>query len=348
MKRKKPDFYPPLKMIHQYVEKKGVVWSELDYIRNLLRRKYPVPDDIYITLYETLYAMNYNKVQKEDERLEAVKDATIVSALASWRISKEVYTFSERMEELLYAQAGDFRLPVEVLQRMPYPCIYIEAGHLQEDKYHGFFVYFDTTIDREFYLRFLVIDWEAKEFETRTIEITDGKTVKEGLEAPLRKQHMGLEGEVLESRVEKEIEEYRALTEKMLQLVLYICAENADISINDTQKASRKISSPELVKDKYREVRQWDVGFRVVKKLNKNIIGKDSPKADAQELSLQKGEQKRNSPLPHLRRGHWHAFWTGKRDGTEERKLIFKWIPFTYVNVGNVEEMPVTINYIDK
>lgn len=98
MKRKKPDFYPPLKIIQEYVEKKAVKWSELEYIKKILRKKYPVSDDIYLTLYETLYAMNYKKTYKEEEHLEAVKDATIVSALASWRISKEVYTFSEDME----------------------------------------------------------------------------------------------------------------------------------------------------------------------------------------------------------------------------------------------------------
>lgn len=233
---------------------------------------------------------------------------------------------------------------------MPYPCVYIEANHLQKDDYHGFFAYFDTSIEKELYLRFLVIDWEAKAFETRTIEIADGKTVKEGLEAPLRKKYESLNIPALEKerKITEEIEEFQILTERMLQMVLYICAENADISIHDSQKVSRKTASPEMVKDKYREVRQWDVGFRVVKQLNRNVDWKASSKADFSESNLQKEEQKRLSPLPHLRQGHWHAFWTGKRDGSEERKLIFKWVPFTYVNIGNVEEMPVTINYIEK
>lgn len=50
----------------------------------------------------------------------------------------------------------------------------------------------------------------------------------------------------------------------------------------------------------------------------------------------------RRRPVPHVRRGLWHTYWTGPKDGSEER-LILKWIHFTYVNVEKVVELPATI-----
>ncbi|MCR3693455.1 hypothetical protein M8449_26645, partial [Citrobacter freundii] len=29
----------------------------------------------------------------------------------------------------------------------------------------------------------------------------------------------------------------------------------------------------------------------------------------------------------HLRRGHWHGFWSGKRDEPEARKFSYHWLP---------------------
>lgn len=45
---------------------------------------------------------------------------------------------------------------------------------------------------------------------------------------------------------------------------------------------------------------------------------------------------------PHSRKGHWHHFWTGKR-GTEERKLILKWVAPMFINGGTDE---VSVNLI--
>lgn len=34
---------------------------------------------------------------------------------------------------------------------------------------------------------------------------------------------------------------------------------------------------------------------------------------------------------PHIRRAHWHSYWTGKKDVQEERKLIVNWVAPTMV-----------------
>ncbi|MFN8674120.1 MAG: hypothetical protein U0457_18820 [Candidatus Sericytochromatia bacterium] len=42
-----------------------------------------------------------------------------------------------------------------------------------------------------------------------------------------------------------------------------------------------------------------------------------------------------SAKTPHWRSAHWHTFWKGKRDGSEERKKELKFIPMTWV--GNPE-----------
>lgn len=55
-----------------------------------------------------------------------------------------------------------------------------------------------------------------------------------------------------------------------------------------------------------------------------------------------------HSKAPHVRRGHWHSFWTGKRkDRNDDRpgdKLVVHWIPPTYINADGTEIMVETVH----
>jgi len=64
----------------------------------------------------------------------------------------------------------------------------------------------------------------------------------------------------------------------------------------------------------------------VVKRLKRYVEWKDGSEA-VSDNDLQKGATKTESPSSHIRKGHWHGLWIGKRDGSEERKLKFRWIP---------------------
>ena len=46
-----------------------------------------------------------------------------------------------------------------------------------------------------------------------------------------------------------------------LQLVLYICAQNSEITEDERQKyITRKPQKKEYIKDKYREIQKWNCG----------------------------------------------------------------------------------------
>ena len=113
---------------------------------------------------------------------------------------------------------------------------------------------------------------------------------------------------------------------KILQLVLYICAENKEIEENALQKnITRKPKSKKYIKDKYREVQIWDCGNKISEKIRTFLISDN--KTCSSNSKIGNGKIK----SPHSRRGHWHHFWIGKRN-SEERKLILKWVAPTFVN----------------
>ena len=119
------------------------------------------------------------------------------------------------------------------------------------------------------------------------------------------------------------------LMPKILQLVLYICAENKEVEENPEQKKiTRKPKDKKFIKDKYREVQIWDCGNKISEKIRTFLVSnKHNNDVVSQRNTFGTGKSK----APHSRRGHWHHFWTGKI-GTETRKLILKWVAPTFVN----------------
>lgn len=83
----------------------------------------------------------------------------------------------------------------------------------------------------------------------------------------------------------------------------------------------------------------WDCGKDTSEKIHK--INLDGKKVNyVYEKSSPVGHESAKSP--HSRKDHWHHFWTGKR-GTEERKLILKWVAPMFINDGTDE---VSVNLI--
>jgi len=65
---------------------------------------------------------------------------------------------------------------------------------------------------------------------------------------------------------------------------------------------------------------------------------RDTPEAGGE------GKQ-RSSPRAHVRRAHWHGYWTGPRDG--EQKFVLKWLSPVLVGGGEEKELPVTIRPVE-
>lgn len=316
---KYPECWNQVKIFREGKAKGDLEWDDLCYI--------PVGACIAITT-------DCNRTSI----LSALRDAQILAAVAPWRIYKQIYNFPVEMETLLFEQADDIAIPADVLRNLPYPCIYVETHTLAD--INGFFFHFESDVKTgRLEMRFLLLT-ENLDCIPYIVHMILGGTLKDGLNDSLKETNTNLNKIGCKS-LSHNINDYE-IVYKLIQLVLYICAQNKEIEEDViTRKTYRKPKTENSIKDKFREVQKWNLGTEIAQTIRKmsqrpstgfsyrsnEFAGTGSPKS------------------PHVRRGHWHHFWTGKKDG--ERKRILKWVPPTFVNADKVEESPgVTTNKI--
>lgn len=254
---------------------------------------------------------------------------------------------------MLYAQAEDaenMQLPIDALYNLPYLSIYIEAPNLDENS-HGFFVHFEHDVSERnsrMELRFLTV-YQDCSVKAHVIHMLQNESlytcmyemVREGL---YQASKLG-EGSLLPVEVLDEVTKLKLhLVSKMLQLVLYICAENAEIKQDEVQnKIWKRPNSPKSIKDKFWEVEKLNCGETI----SQQIRLLEAHPNYVYYNSINKNEKSGTPKTPHVRRGHWHPFWTGsEKEGN--RELVLKWQPPLLVNEEKTKDLMkiVTINKI--
>ena len=270
-----------------------------------------------------------------------VPAAQAVFALAPWRLSKEVYVIDPDLKDLLFEQDGELDVPDEILLQLPYPCFYVEMPdtYFFSTKIHGFFValeYDTNNGDRELKPVFLTENMEVFSF---SIHI-GCKTISESVD--IMNSQAAKEMKVSEdARAFMQSIEAKSKTKKflkqILQVILYILAQNAEITPNSEQMSITKRGK--TIKDKYSEIRKWDVGVRI------GAAIRQQKTQDAESKQRGDSGSTHQSPRPHMRRGHWHHFWTGSMSKPEERKLILKWLSPMAV-AANPDDTPVVFHEV--
>lgn len=341
MGNKKNAVYPPLGLLKQIVAIYPKAWAQMELLHNE-KGQHGLPDWpdwCYAPISAALAVTMGDAPDTFENRLNSVHDAQIIAALAPWRRSKEVFVMDKEMQELLFEQADDLKLDPELLLHLPYACFYIQFASgtaFQGVVYHGVFVHLEYDSDRnERELRLLYL---TEDGETIGVPIhIDAETIEESIQMVSDEAYRNIPADEYEYRraliAETETRQRTAdFYKQTLQLVLYLCAQNADITPNSEQAFYTKRSA--VLKDRYAEIRKWDVGVRIGNAVRAH--------RKAAARCAMPGTT-HTSPRPHMRRGHWHHFWTGPKSDPDTRKLVLKWVAPTFVSVS-VEETPVTLH----
>lgn len=264
--------------------------------------------------------------------------ASFSAALASWRRGKFIYQFDSSLLDELNSMASDIVIPIDVLYQMPAQCIYIQIESDGKKKIEnsvvGFFVHIESDIDTDRKeLRINAINYRGDYLLEYIIHLIPGGTINDGINKTIKTIKM------LSDTADDTLaiyEQSRKTIIQSIQLVLYICAENADIEENKEQaKIYRKSSR---IVDKYREIKKYDVGTKT------GVILRQSASRNNYVYSGKStgtGSEKRT----HLRRAHWHHFWTGSGNN---RKLVLRWINSLVVNPDKGDTPPTIIKVNDK
>ncbi len=256
----------------------------------------------------------------------------------NWEKYRQIYSFDPEMISLLPEFSESETIPVEILSSLPVPFFFLEPEN-------AFIALSEAGTDdrcKEWYLTYQRLKKDdtgaIAVCETRVQILSSGMTIGEIVQ----------EKEGLNSFEFKEFEQHEELKaskaeflKRILPQLLYLCAQNADLTE----------TTPDLVKEKRKKVEStgktyvpktpvtFDVGHVIVRDYNKskNVVQSGNRPAGSSSGWTQR---------PHVRRGHWHHFWTGKRTDPESRKLILKWIAPLFVNANVDQDVPETINNV--
>lgn len=276
-----------------------------------------------------------------------------LAAVGTWRYSKGVYRYDRDLYEAIIATPLNGDLPAELFYRLPEFCVYIETPGMTFSNgvsaIRGMFVHLDhSATDGVVDLRFL-LDAEASEGEEQLpvpMAIQLGPwTIEEGLSRMLidadntgvRYEVRGQNGEPLSSAnaVEKQalVRHIATFMRPLLSLVLYLCAEERDVTSGGAEEAPLRPTLTRTSKGAklfpVDKVKTWDVGYRIGPRL----------RAAREKSEESGGVREAHTKRPHIRKAHWHTFWRGPR--SEQRIPFVKWLPPIPINVDDVDSLPL-------
>ncbi|WP_029001865.1 AcrVA2 family anti-CRISPR protein [Azohydromonas australica] len=254
-----------------------------------------------------------------------------LAALAAWRLTQGIYRFDPAVFEAVAHTPVTGDLPHEVLFRLPEWCVYVETPGLSHgaQPLHGFFAHLDATLDTGAAQLRLLLDaedaldplalplgpWPLGESIARTLASTGSDAVRHATAVA------GL----------------RLVVEPLVSLLLYLCSQAAEIGDgshrpgNPVPKKTKR--GPRMFQAERPTV--WDVGVRLGAALRRAY--------QAQQLR-DPGHDSLPGLKPHVRRAHWHGFWSGPKQGL--RRFDLRWLPPVAVNVESWDELPSTVRTV--
>lgn len=252
--------------------------------------------------------------------------------LAAWRIGQGVYRFPRVLAESLWSTPLTGDLPSAILHALPEWCVYVELpedANLKgrPDGLIGFFARLDWAMGSQDLL--LSLDYGDR-MEAQTLNL-EGPG---GLEVAVQRTLDELNTRAGRARY---IAQPLEVLGGLINLLLYLCASNHELRPGN--KAAAKLEAParpEPRKTRHGsrffspdQPRLWEAGWR---------IGPALEAAQSRERGADGGEY--SGPRAHLRRAHWHTYWTGR--GREKAEL--RWLH--PILVGAPEDAVPTVRMV--
>ena len=309
----------------------------------------------------------YRAKGKNEAYGEKLRDYDCYLSFMKWSKNKQVYKFdSDFMNELL--KTKDTKITENIFDFLPFQTFYLDISDCKElcesfscegflirvEKNKNDWVLFDTTKlpDDEWIIhivRLSKVFYYTDLFHYNNSDsildfsIFNSKQTINCMEMfCLDKSNTGVYhefSEVLNAQLYQKV---------VLQLLIYLSSVETDIEENEKSRETyRKPTEGMKPKNKFSEIRTWDVGvrygsvFRKWKTKNQTQQGSDND-SETENVTRQNGS---HSPKrPHYVCAHYSHFWYGKKD-SPDRVRRAKWIEpyFTGVTSDDVDS-PVVIH----
>ncbi len=323
-----------MSILKAYTKKYPGIWSKLDKIHAMnedFLQAWPgwcyAPIERIGAILEQLEEAKTGRYREDFfEFIEIVKEACAVNTLALWRQSKEVFLFDKDFEMMLGKQDIE-DIPSEIFFNIPYPSVYIKLkGVTYWDKeVEGFFANLCSFGGKIELLEILFVSSDHQDLMLCLLPMNGNSLIEAFYECSHKPLLVNPDTKRLNMPKEIENESDKAAVNKAVQMLLYLCSENSKIAA----VRPNRIRRTDKVRDTLREIREWKVGEEIgvrIRMFRKEVDSDNEGNIDSKGLT-----NMRRSPAPHMRRSHWHHYWTGKMDDPTNRKLVLRWIEPTFV-----------------
>lgn len=273
------------------------------------------------------------------ERLDLtnIHDLAPLTAAWIWMKTKQVFAFDPTLYEALTKQTFDGSIPREALLHLPVPCVYIDNPFVLSSGAHadGYFAWLEYDCHAKWMeLRILFVEGEAAASYVCPIKGTLQESFDE-----LTKSSSSRADEALLPKVQdvaKAKQDIVDVFSRTINVLLYLCAESPDYSSKPRQAKPKPVQHGFTPDRPPHKVAVTPVGERVGATIRRSYTENSSTRA------VPSGRA-HASPVPHVRRAHWHHFWVGARS-SDARELILRWIPPVFVR--GEESAPTTIRQV--
>ena len=347
----------PLMHLYEVGKCHPKAWKEANIIRANRERFPSWPNWCYLPM--SAWGTIVCKDDEKSRSFDFARELSKVGTLGAWRATQGIYRFDNTLLEMIASTPVEGDLPCEVLYCFPEWCVYVETPDMRYmgDSLYGFFAHLDFNPDMGGTTLIFLLDTE-KNFVTMPIDIGPW-SLKESMQRMYRTAFKpeidfllaslpGSDNSELLHEVnatgDAAWEPVRPIAESLLSLLLYLCSQNAEIGDGSRRPANPAPRIGTLGPRKFvpDHPKTWNVGVRL-----------GSAIRHAQSAETVAGDGTHAQPRPHIRRAHWHGYWSGPTkfpDGTAiprvNRKFDLRWLPPIAVNVDSFDDLAATIRPI--
>jgi hypothetical protein len=247
--------------------------------------------------------------------------------LAAWRTTQGIYQFDPDVFLDVWETPASEKIPIEILYNLPEWCIYIPTPFKE---LAGFFVSLDYSEKTQLPTLSFLLNLNEPINDTRVIRLRLEGFIDQSIRNNLPQPSTILDKP---STTRRDGTELFHFLEPLISLTLYVASQNAHIEHPTTQQ---RPSYPVTKKTKKGErlfppdkPTTWEVGYR---------LGAALRQAEAEIQNKTQSNQDKAVSRPHIRRAHWHTYWTGPK--TKDQTPILKWLPPIPVNIDLGEIVP--------
>lgn len=251
-------------------------------------------------------------------------DYSLIQLYALWREGRTIYEYSPELAETLVSQDVP-TVPCEALRRLPQWCTCI-TGFDASGRIAALYAYIDESE--------LIMVWQHANglIYTDMVNLINGVSVIDAMRETIREKKKLVANTNIEFRVNLD----RERATRGINLILYLCAENAEIQ-SPHKKVARTSTpqDPDAPAAATIKPTSYNVGVRIGAAIRAALAARE---VEINEVNV--AAHKHASPIPHIRRAHYATYWTG-----EGRKIpVVRWIEPILVGVKRVDgEVPTTI-----